>query len=91
MIPKQGSKILNHRDMQYRWKARATDKGSEILCESNEISDGQMLVIQLPKVCNLALLEPAIDWAHAHGWEPSKKQKHFIIRKVKDSFQKLKD
>lgn len=78
---------MAHYDKQYRWKARATDKNSEILVEYNEISDGQMLVIQLPKVCNLGLLEPGVDFALVNGWTPDKSGENFIIRKSKDSFK----
>jgi len=91
MIPKQGSKIMAHRDKQYRWKARATEKGSEILCEYNEISDGQLLIIQLPKVCNLGLLEPGVDFAQVNGWTPTEKKKPFIIRKFKDTFKIIEE
>ena len=79
---------MAHRDKQYRWKARATQQGSEILCEYNEIPDGQLLIIQLPKVCNLGLLEPGVDYAVANGWRPAEKvTEPFIIRKAKDSFR----
>lgn len=86
-LPKKGTKVMAHRDVQYRWKARATEKGSEILCEYNEVANGQMLVIQLPKVCNLGLLEPGVDFALANGWTPAEAGNDFIIRKNKDSFR----
>jgi len=78
---------MAHQDKQYRWKARATEKGSEILCEYNEISNGQLLIIQLPKVCNLALLEPGVDFALANGWKPNETGENFIIRKNKNTFK----
>ena len=86
-IPKKGSKVMAHRDKQYRWVAKATKQGSEILVEYNEVADGQRLVIQLPKVCNLALLEPGVDFALENGWKPATKADNFIIRKLKDSFR----
>jgi len=78
---------MAHHDKQYRWKARATQKGSEILVEYNEISDGQLLVIQLPKVCNLGLLEPGVDFALENGWKPAEKLPTFTIRSSRDSFR----
>ena len=86
-IPKKGSKVMAHHDKQYRWYARATEKGSEILVEYNEISDGQLLIIQLPKVCNLGLLEPAVDWAVKNGWKPAEAHKPLIMRKNRDTFK----
>lgn len=78
---------MAHHDKQYRWVAKATQKGSEIRVEYNEVADGQMLVIQLPKVCNLALLEPGVDYALINGWKPAEAGENFIIRKNKDSFK----
>ena len=86
-IPKKGSQVMAHRDKQYRWIARATEKGSEILCEYNEISNGQLLVIQLPKVCNLGMLEPGVDFAVNNGWRPAESAGDFVIRKNKDTFR----
>lgn len=86
-IPKKGSQMMAHYDKQYRWIAKATEKGSEILVEYNEISDGQMLIVQLPKVCNLGLLEPAVDFALVNGWKPAECGEHYIIRKNKDTFK----
>lgn len=86
-LPKKGTQVMAHRDIQYRWKARATEKGSEILCEYNEVANGQMLIIQLPKVCNLGLLELGVDFARANGWKPAEKGADFIIRKARDTFK----
>ena len=90
-IPKKGSQVMAHRDKQYRWKARATANASEILCEYNEIPDGELLVIQLPKVCNLGLLEPGVDYALKNGWKPDKVGGRFVIRKNKDSFRVIEE
>jgi len=86
-IPKKGSQVMAHHDKQYRWKARATQHGSEILVEYNEISNGQMLVIQLPKVCNLGKLEPGVDFALENGWKPAESHPTFTIRSAKDTFR----
>lgn len=86
-IPKKGSKIICLDDIQYRWIAYATPKGTEVRVVYNEIIDGQMLIAQVPKVFDLRWLESIIDFALEHGWDPASDEDEIIIRKTKDSYR----
>jgi len=86
-IPQKGSKIICLDDVQYRWIAYATDKGTEVRVVYNEVIDGQMLIAQVPKVFDLRWLESIIDFGLENGWEPAMDGEEFIIRKTKDSYR----
>jgi len=86
-VPRQGSKVICFNDVQYRWKARASTKGSEIIAESNETPNGQMLIAQLPKVLDLRWVEDILEFALSHGWNPHAKGADFIIRKHKEHYR----
>ncbi len=86
-VPRHGSKVTCFCDVQYRWKSRSTDKGSEIIAESNEVIDGQMLIAQLPKVLDLRWLDDILEYALENGWTPMEKKSDFIIRRVKDGYK----
>jgi len=86
-IPRKGSKIFSLNDAHYRWIAYATPKGTEVRISYEEISDGQMLIAQVPKVFDLRWLEGIVDFALDHGWDPSDVGELFIIRKAKDSYR----
>ena len=90
-IPKKGSKIICLDDVQYRWIAYATNKGTEVRVEYNEVQDGQMLIAQVPKVFDLRWLEEIIDFGHENGWEPGLTADLFTIRKTKDSYRVITD
>lgn len=86
-VPRQGSKVTCFCDVQYRWKTRSTNKGSEIHAESNEVVGGQMLIAQLPKVLDLRWLEDILEFGLGNGWKPMEKHPDFIIRKTKESYK----
>jgi len=90
-IPQKGSKVICLDDIQYRWIAYATPKGTEVRVVFNEVIDGQMLIAQVPKVFDLRWLEEIIDFAHENGWEPSTEADMFTIRKTKESYRVITD
>jgi len=90
-IPNKGSKVICLDDVQYRWIAYATQKGTEVRVAYNEVQDGQMLIAQVPKVFDLRWLEDIIDFGHENGWEPGIEADLFTIRKTKDSYRVITD
>jgi len=86
-IPKKGSKVFSLNDAHYRWIAYATQKGTEVRITYEEISDGQMLVAQVPKVFDLRWLEGMVNYALDNGWDPSDEGEEFSIRKTKDTYR----
>ena len=86
-IQKKGSKIICLDDIQYRWVAFATPKGTEVRVVYNEAIDGQMLIAQVPKVFDLRWLEGIIDFGLENGWDPAIAADLFIIRKTKDTYR----
>ncbi len=86
-IPRKGSKIICYNDIQYRWIAYSTAKGTEVRIVYNEVIEGQMLIAQVPKVFDLRWLEGIIDFALDHGWDPTVKDEEFVIRKSKDTYR----
>lgn len=90
-IPKKGSKILVFNDVQYRWIAYSTPKGTEVRIVYNEVIDGQMLVAQVPKVFDLRWIDGMIDFALDHGWDPTEPADAFVIRKSKDTYRVIEE
>lgn len=88
-IPRKGSKIICLDDIQYRWIAYSTPKGTEVRVSYNEFPDGQMLIAQVPKLFNLKWIEPIIDFGLEHGWEPGEISEPFYIRKNRDTYRLL--
>ena len=86
-IPRKGSKVFSLNDAHYRWIAYATQKGTEVRITYEEISDGQMLIAQVPKVFDLRWLEGIVDYALDNGWDPSDVGEEFTIRKTKESYR----
>ena len=90
-IPRKGSKLLSLDDTHYRWIAYATQKGTEVRITYEEISDGQMLVAQVPKVFDLRWLEGIIDFGLKNGWDPRYAAKDFTIRTAKDTYRVISE
>ncbi len=86
-IPQKGSKIICLDDIQYRWIAYATPKGTEVRVVYNEVIEGQMLIAQVPKVFDLRWLETIIDFGLENGWDPATAADMFVIRKMKDTYR----
>lgn len=90
-LPRKGSKIICLDDVQYRWKAYSTKKGTEVRVAFNEVEGGQILVAQVPKLFNLKWVEPIIDFGLENGWEPDEEHPPIYIRKIKETFRCLED
>ena len=86
--PQKGFKIINHRDVQYRWIMQNRRGTNEILIEANAPVNGQSLIGELPKVVSYDMVTLAIDFGNANGWKPNEagapfrckwERKRFII------------
>lgn len=88
-IPRKGSKIICLDDVQYRWIAFATDKGTEVRIETGQNPGSQMLVAQVPKLFNLKWLETMIDYGLENGWNAGYEGDPIYIRKAKDTYRIL--
>jgi len=90
-IQRKGSKLLSLDDIQYRWVAFATKKGTEVRIVYNEAINGQMLIAQVPKVFDLRWLEGIIEYGLENGWDPAIKADGLLIRKTKDTYRVITD
>ncbi len=90
-IPRKGSKLISLDDIQYRWIAFATAKGTEVRLAYNEAINGQMLIAQVPKVFDLRWLEGIIEFGLDNGWDPAIKADGLMIRKCKDTYRIVTD
>lgn len=82
----KGAKPINHRDRQYQWLVKAVGNFSELTIETTEILDGQILVVESPKVFDWKIIPKAIDWAHKNGWNPYERDTEFRIRYTRKGF-----
>ncbi|MFC4990993.1 hypothetical protein [Rubritalea tangerina] len=90
-LPRKGSKIITLDDVQYRWRAYSTQKGTEVRIAFNEIEGGQILVAQVPKLFNLKWVVPIIDFGLENGWEPDEFGDPVYIRKNRETYRVLED
>ncbi len=88
-LPRKGSKIICLDDVQYRWRAYSTAKGTEVRVAFNEIEGAQILVAQVPKLFNLKWVEPIIDFGLGNGWKPNEFGDPIYIRKNRETFRLL--
>ena len=68
--PNKGYKVINHRDVQYRWIMQNRSGVNELVVYANETVNGQMLVAQLPRIVSWEMVTLAIDFGRANGWKP---------------------
>lgn len=88
-LQRKGCKVMTLDDIQYRWKAYSTKKGTEVRIAYNEFEGGQILVAQVPKLFNLQWVLEIIDFGLQNGWQPDEELKPHYIRKIKASFRLL--
>ena len=69
--PQKGYKTLNHRDTQYRWIMQNLRGINELRVEASAAVNGQCLLAELPRIVSEHMVPQAIDFAHAHGWQPN--------------------
>jgi hypothetical protein len=67
--PQKGFKVINHRDVQYRWIMRNSRGVNELVVEASAPVNGQILTAELPKVVSWNMVTDAIDFANANGWK----------------------
>ncbi|MES2996738.1 MAG: hypothetical protein V4733_08005 [Verrucomicrobiota bacterium] len=85
--PQKGFKIINHRDVQYRWILRNATGVNQLLVTAAETVDGQQLLVDLPRIVSYQRVTEAIDHANSHGWTPMVKAPPLHFRYAKGSYQ----
>ncbi len=85
-IPLKGSRLINHRDTQYRYNIRSTGRFSELLVELNAAVDGQVLIVEAPKIFKWDIIIDAIDFANKNGWKKEEAGADLRIRFTKSGY-----
>jgi hypothetical protein len=67
--PQKGYKIINHRDVQYRWIMQNRRGVNELVVVANAPVNGQVLTVELPRIVSYDMVTEAIDFANANGWK----------------------
>ncbi|MES2475282.1 MAG: hypothetical protein V4640_05850 [Verrucomicrobiota bacterium] len=84
--PNKGYKIINHRDVQYRWIMQNRRGINEIVIQAGAPVDGQLLVGVLPRVVSHDMVTLAIDFGNANGWTPNESGKPFRCKFERKGF-----
>ncbi len=69
-LPLKSSFLLCFYDVQYRWSKRSTNRGVVVSIELNEKPDGQMIVVECPRVFRDDMVEDIIEQGRELGWTP---------------------
>lgn len=85
--PQKGYKVINHRDVQYRWIMQNRRGVNELVIEASAPVDGQNLIAELPKVVSYDMVTLAIDFGNANGWKPNDSGKPFRCKWARKAFQ----
>jgi hypothetical protein len=85
--PQKGYKAINHRDTQYRWIMQNLRGVNELWIEASAPVNGQILIAELPRIVSHAMVAQAIDFAHAHGWQPYESRPPFRCVHRRKGFQ----
>ncbi len=67
----KGFKIINHRDVQYRWIMRNLRGTNELVIVANAPVNGRELVAELPRIVSQDMVTEAIDFGNANDWRPN--------------------
>jgi hypothetical protein len=70
-LSQKGYKILNHRDVQYRWLMKNRRGVNEVSVYTNAAVGGRELIAELPRVVSLSMVMDAADFGNANGWNPN--------------------
>jgi hypothetical protein len=84
--PQKGFKIINHRDVQYRWIMRNARGVNELTVEASAPIAGQVLIAELPRIVSWTMVTDAIDYANAHGWKPNETGQAFRCKHSRRGF-----
>ena len=85
--PQKGFKIINHRDVQYRWIMQNRRGVNELVIEASAPVDGQQFIAELPKVVSYNMVTAAIDFGNANGWKPNVSGKPFRCKWARKTFE----
>ena len=69
--PQKGYKVINHRDVQYRWIMQNRRGTNELVIEASAPVNGQNLIAELPRIVSYDMVTAAIDFGNANGWKPN--------------------
>lgn len=70
-LSQKGYKLLNHRDVQYRWLMKNRSGVNQVSIYTNAALGGQELIADLPRIVTLTMVSEAIDFAYANNWNPN--------------------
>lgn len=84
--PQKCYKVINHRDVQYRWIMQNLSGVNELRIEANAAVNGQVLLAELPRIVNDAMVTGAVDFALANGWRPNEPHSPFRCKYSRRGF-----
>ncbi len=70
-LSQKGYKVINHRDVQYRWLMKNRNGVNEVSIYTNAAVGGRELVAELPRVVTATMVGEAADFGHANDWNPN--------------------
>lgn len=88
-FPRNKATRLNHRDTQYLWFMQFKDGHTELQVEMSASVNGQLLVGELPRIVNPAMIMAAIDFGRQNGWTPDKSAPPFRCKYLRKTFTRL--
>lgn len=84
--PNKGFKIINHRDVQYRWIMQNRRGFNEMVVEASAPVDGRQLIAVLPRIVSYDMVTLAIDFGNANGWKPNESGPPFRCKYERKGF-----
>lgn len=82
----KGYKIINHRDVQYRWIMQNRRGVNELVVEASAPVNGQQLIGELPRIVSYDMVTKAIDFGNANGWMPNAAGQPFRCKHTRKGF-----
>lgn len=70
-LSQKGYKVINHRDVQYRWMMKNRAGVNEVSIYTNAALGGRELIAELPRIVNVTMVMDATDFGHANAWNPN--------------------
>jgi hypothetical protein len=84
--PQKGYKVINHRDVQYRWIMQNRRGVNELVIEASAPVNGQVLTAELPRIVSYDMVTAAIDFGNANGWKPNQSGAPFKCKYSRKGF-----
>jgi hypothetical protein len=91
VFPRKNATRLNHRDTQYLWVMQHRDGKTELLIEMSASVNGQLLIGELPRIVNPAMVVAAIDFGRQNGWTPGASAPPFRCKYLRGTYTRLED